>query len=56
MILVTGLIGVAGLTAFLFVEPVEIAAHLADPDVLSAPERVLVSIGAGTPGSTWRAS
>ena len=34
LIFVTGLLAIAALTAFLFVEPIELYAWLADPDVL----------------------
>jgi polyisoprenyl-teichoic acid--peptidoglycan teichoic acid transferase len=34
LVFLTGLIAIAGLTVFLFVEPIEIAAWLANPDVL----------------------
>lgn len=36
LVFITGMIGIAALTAFLFVEPIEIYAWLADPDVLLA--------------------
>jgi len=34
LVFITGLIAIAGLTVFLFVEPIELAAWLANPDVL----------------------
>jgi LCP family protein required for cell wall assembly len=42
-VFVTGMLGITALTVFLFVEPVEIAAWLANPDVLLA--LVLVNLG-----------
>lgn len=58
LILLSGLSAVAGLTIFLFVEPLEIAARLADPDVLLAvvaANLVYAVLRLVSTGHAWRA-
>ena len=58
LVLITGLAAITGLTVFLFVEPIELAAWLADPDVLLAVIGVNIVFAVMrlfSTGHAWRA-
>ncbi|HEY6635458.1 MAG TPA: hypothetical protein VI141_07570, partial [Acidimicrobiia bacterium] len=58
LLFVTGLAGITALTVFLFVEPVEIAAWLADPDVILAvilANLLVLLVRLFSTESAWRA-
>lgn len=59
LLFVTGLVGIAALTVFLFVEPVELAAWLANPDVILTivvVNLVVLLVRLYSTESAWRAS